>query len=151
MEAGRVALINYGDDAHKLVVIADVLDDHRVSPHSLYSRFLLTDQLLELREQSTPLPDSPSLTWDLRELREELDPELLLKPGKLKVSKLLGKRLHGLKNLPRDREDLNSTTSRDSKLWLPKDKDHSLWEKKPPVNPPKAKREERSEEVIKFF
>lgn len=32
MEIGRVALVNYGEDYGKLVVIVDVIDQNRVSP-----------------------------------------------------------------------------------------------------------------------
>ena len=44
VEIGRVALVNYGKDYGKLVVIVDVIDQTRVNPFSNFSSFFIFNQ-----------------------------------------------------------------------------------------------------------
>ncbi|KAJ9515277.1 hypothetical protein QJQ45_002406 [Haematococcus lacustris] len=48
MEIGRVAMINFGEDAGKLIVVSDILDQNRARRVENFKRLSLTDYKLEL-------------------------------------------------------------------------------------------------------
>lgn len=56
MEIGRVALVNYGEDYGKLVVIVDVIDQNRVClPLLFFTSFLASSCFLLFSSLGTPL------------------------------------------------------------------------------------------------